>query len=505
MMNTPAQTTRVDLLRTDILAAFQRSLSAESIDAARRCSARLPGVLSHRALHDQRIFVAYGGGKDSSYMVAFVRLVQLLLFEQYGVTFRLIIATNRHAGMPLCVMENIDRVYTAIGVYTDPDVEVLLIDGDQVSSFQVDRPFSAEITARNRMDMLMTGHRCEGDARPTFCNACNLSMMHSFEVVLAYGEGVDVVITGDSSKEQRAYIAWVHQIAHRLKLPRQKRQQNACEFLQIMNEIAHYYFRDIYGAGQDLREKSMGAGQPPRTPIFFSIYQDTAYAVGEHWSFLTDFLGFEFDEMAFSFTESDCSNPAVMAHLRGLKAEHLYQCTYEMGVMEYVEFALDLMHHKDFPLHLIERMRARYSTPGAIQAMRTRLERHTREVLDLNEEQLVCMLYSPFVENGKNLARYMKREQQDLSGSIEAIHRLLAGSQEPESAAECWLAQRLGEISHLDPGHLRHMYRAKFSPRAGAAADDPISIILARDPHKKSIQTLHHPDGPAVAEVISGR
>jgi hypothetical protein len=27
---------------------------------------------------------------------------------------------------------------------------------------------------------------------------------------------------------------------------------------------------------------------------------------------------------AFSFTESDCANPTLMAHLRGLKCERLY-------------------------------------------------------------------------------------------------------------------------------------------------------------------------------------
>jgi len=52
--------------------------------------------------------VAYGGGKDSSYTLAFVRAMQLILFRVHGSTFQLRVATNRHAGMPRAVLENVD-------------------------------------------------------------------------------------------------------------------------------------------------------------------------------------------------------------------------------------------------------------------------------------------------------------------------------------------------------------------------------------------------------------
>jgi hypothetical protein len=68
---------------------------------------------------------------------------------------------------------------------------------------------------------------------------------------------------------------------------------------------------------------------------------------------LTGFLGFRFDDLAFSFTESDCGNPALMAHLRGLKAERLFRRSYDEGMAEYIAFALDLMRRKDFPPQLV--------------------------------------------------------------------------------------------------------------------------------------------------------
>jgi hypothetical protein len=145
-----------------------------------RCGIRLLQTFPPDAIHNNKVFVAYGGGKDSSYMVAFVRLMQILIFRQYETTFQLRVVTNRHSGMPKSVMENIDRAYKSLGLYEDPDVELLLIDGDAIQPFDLAAPYPASLRERSRLDILMTGHRCEGEARPTFCNACNLSMVHSF-------------------------------------------------------------------------------------------------------------------------------------------------------------------------------------------------------------------------------------------------------------------------------------------------------------------------------------
>ncbi len=502
-----APTSNIRLLRNQVLDTITRFLSDRIIDDAHRCAERLRTVLPQAALQENRVFVAYGGGKDSSYMVAFVRLIQLLLFNTCGTTFQLVIATNRHIGMPFSVMENIDRTYTALAAYDDPNIELLLIDGEEVGPFALHQPRRAEEIAKNRLDILMTGHRCEGNARPTFCNACNLSMVNSFGIAAQYGEGIDVVITGDSRKEQRAYVAWVNHIAAKFGLPRQANQQSFHTFLQTMSGIAQYYFQDIYGAQDEQQQHRIILDGLMRDPVFFSIYQDTDYKAGEHWELLTDFLGFQFDELAFSFTESDCANPALMAHLRGLKAEHLHERTYAAGVTEYTHFAVGLMQKKDFPHHLIEIMQGRYSTPATIQTMRTKLDAHAQTTLDLSEEQLVCMLYSPFVESGKNLATYLLKEQPALYERLEVIHRLLSlpASQDTETAEQRDLAQHLTTISHLDLGYLRTLYTMKFSPYAKNGEENPISTILRGDPHKEAIQTMHSAHGPVVTEVISGR
>lgn len=206
----------VAALRARTFAALRSVMSPTEWSAAAGCSRRLQRELGPERAAGSTVLVAFGGGKDSAYTITFVRAMQLLLLNETGSAFRLRVATNRHAGMPCAVMENIDRAYRALGITHDPDVESLLIDGDSIGPFDVAAPLPPDVIQRNRGDILMAGHRTNGDGRPTFCNACNLSVANAFGLAASHDGGVDVIITGDSPAEQRAYRAWIRGLAQRV-------------------------------------------------------------------------------------------------------------------------------------------------------------------------------------------------------------------------------------------------------------------------------------------------
>jgi hypothetical protein len=507
--------------REQAFSALRAALPPANMEAALRCSVRLKDALPHAGRLDRNlVLVAYGGGKDSSYTLAFVRAMQLILFRGYGTTFRLRVATNRHAGMPRAVLENVEREYRALRLTDDPDCELLLIDGNEVTPFDVDAPQRPEVVRRNRLDILMTGHRTFADGRPTFCNACNLSVLNSFGVAAAYAGGADVIITGDSRQEQRQYVAWVSRLSRRLAPAARPAGGNGTppatggnglgRLLSHLDRIGQSYFAGIHGpdSAQALAERRVIAAVPEHLR-FFSIYSDTAYDAGDHMELLTGFLGFRFDDLAFSFTESDCGNPALMAHLRGLKCERVYQRSYAEGMAEYAGFALDLMRKKDFPPELIAQMRERYSGPDAIARMRRAASDYATATFGLTETQLVCMVYSPFAEKGAGLEEFLQREHPALAG--RPVHALLAG-ESGEPGDDPALAGELERISGLELPQLRVLYRGPLRRAARAGADgighagaDVIDTVLAGDPHKAVIPTRHAPDGPAVLELISGR
>ncbi|WP_412538233.1 hypothetical protein R8Z50_20480 [Longispora sp. K20-0274] len=493
-----------DDLRRECFEQLRSFMSTANMDGALTCAVKLRETLPHRDdLRANLVLIAYGGGKDSSYMLAFVRLMQLLLHRVHGSTFRIRSVTNRHAGMPRAVMDNIDRVYRALGLFDDPDCELLLIDGDEVSPFDAELPQRPHVIERNRLDILMTGHRTFADGRPTFCNSCNLSMVNAFGLAAGYQGGVDIIITGDSREEQRAYFLWVKRLAARFGLATAGVGQGGFgSFLSTTNDIAKAYFSDIFGpdAHDTIAERKVAADVSDRMR-FFSIYGDTEYSAKEHWDLLTDFLKFEFDDLAFSFTESDCANPALMAHLRGLKSERLFGRGYGAGIAEYVEFAATLMGKKDFPEHLVEVMRDRYSGAESVTRMRTMIDRYAADAYGLTTDQLICMVFSPFSGAGTGLADYLTREQPRLVPRLADIHALLAGTGDDDA-----LAAELRAVSGLELHHLRVLYAAPAAgTRVSADATDLIGAILDGDPHKEVIRTRHAPEGAVVLELLSGR
>ncbi|MFL6163245.1 MAG: PqqD family protein [Jatrophihabitantaceae bacterium] len=493
--------TGVRAMREQAFGELAAAMPAANLDAAARCGERLRAALPHQDKLDRNlVMVAYGGGKDSAYTLAFVRAMQLILYRSVGSTFRLRVATNRHAGMPRAVLENIDREYRALRLPADEACELLLIDGDEVSEFDVDSPQRPHIVRRNRVDILMTGHRTFGDGRPTFCNACNLSVVNALGLAAGYGAGADLIITGDSKQEQRQYTLWVGRLARQLVPDRAAVGVGLGRFLSTVDNIAQTYFADIHGEQAAIAERRVRHDVPERLR-FFSIYSDTEYASGDHMELLTGFLGFEFDDIAFSFTESDCGNPALMAHLRGLKCERVYQRPYAEGMREYVDFAVGLMRSKDFPDQLIEQVQARYASPAALAEMRQAAEVYAQQTFGLTEAQLVCLVYSPFAEKGAGLAGFLRREHPRLADSLEEIQLLLADQlpDAPELVAE------LERISGLSMAQLRLLYRSSLTGRRAGERAGIIDALLADDPHKAVIQTRHSSDGPATAEQISGR
>jgi hypothetical protein len=498
-------------LRDLVYQKLAAAMPPDNLEAARQCSARLRAALPHPGqLERNLVLVAFGGGKDSAYTLAFVRAMQLILFRGHGATFRIRVATSRHAGMPRAVLENIDREYQALGLYADPGCEMLLIDGNEVTPFDVAAPQREHVVQRNRLDILMTGHRTFADGRPTFCNACNLSVLDNFGLAAAYGDGADVIITGDSQREQREYALWVGRLARRLGAPRKADGAVGLQrFMSQLDAIAQVYFTDIHGADapERIAERRVTTQVPERLR-FFSIYSDTQYAAADHMQLLTDFLGFEFNDLAFNFTESDCGNPALMAHLRGLKCERVYQRSYAEGISEYVDFALGLMGKKDFPAELIEQMRARYEGPGAVPRMRDAAESYAQETFGLTEEHLVCMVYSPFAEGGAGLGEFLRREHPALAGRATDIHTLLAGEPGAGGAGGPGDAQRLAgdlqRISGLELAQLRLLHGSSVRrPRDGGT--QVIDLVLEGDPHKAVIRTRHSQNGPDTLEQISGR
>ncbi|MCK0545607.1 hypothetical protein JTE78_23355 [Pseudomonas syringae pv. aptata] len=448
-----------------------------------------------------KVLVAFGGGKDSAYTLAFLRAAQLSIACRSPGTFNLRVANRRHAGMTPAVMDNINRTYSALFLYDDPRVEMLVIDNQYTQAFEPDLPFSSAGREQNRLDMLLGGHLSAGDARTTFCNTCYLGLAEFLGRALSWGSGVDAVVSGDSRREQRQYATWIMRLAQRTgQYSGSWGKQTLSSVLKVIDTIGQAYYHELYGEGDDSPPASRAMVLPEKSssPAFITIADLVSCKADEHWNLLTEFLDFRFDDLSFSFSESDCANPLLMAHMRGLTAQYLQARTYADGIAEYLELATSLMRRKQMPPRLIDQTLSAYAGRARIEARRELASSFAQEGFGLNETQLVCMLFSPFVDHGHGLESFLRSCHPGMLVALPDLHKALSGSTAPDQVMQ-WLV----DISGLSLKSLQSLYgkqRVNF--------DDPQSIIArirAADPDKRRIMTVDPATGQAVAEMLSGR
>lgn len=77
-------------------------LTPQDQESVRLLTTKLVNMFEHgRDIDRRRVMVAYGGGKDSTYTVGFIRTVQLYVENMLGRTFILRIATMRQPPVPI--------------------------------------------------------------------------------------------------------------------------------------------------------------------------------------------------------------------------------------------------------------------------------------------------------------------------------------------------------------------------------------------------------------------
>lgn len=448
-----------------------------------------------------KVLVPFGGGNDSAYTLAFLRAAQLSIACRSPQSFNLRIANMRHAGMTPAVMDNIHRCYSALFLHDDPRVELLVVDHQYVQLFERDLPFSQAGRDQNRSDMLLSGHLTAGDGQMTFCNSCYLGMAEFLGRAACWNDGVDAVLNGESLKEQTHYASWITHFALRTGQPDVDwKQQTFSSRLKTSDNISRAYYRQLYGEDPQTASfmaRPLGYPQKAIVPAVLSVTDLIDCRVEDHWAMLTEFLGFRYDDLAFSFSESECANPLLMAHMRGLRAQFLEEREYAHGISEYLALAKTLMRRKRMPRRLIDQAMAAYDDDEKLEARRALATHFAQDAYGLSEAQLVCLLFAPFVDAGAGLEAFLRRCHPGMLVALADLHKALSGGAAPEQVVQ-WLV----EISGLSLNGLQNLYA-----RQRDVLSNHFSIISAQadDPHLPANLPLDAGAGQCVSKATCGR
>lgn len=423
-----------------------------------------------QSLKDKNLLVMCGGGKDSEVVLTGARALQLIIKKEYGTTFNLRVGIGRQPGM-IDVYDNLEKAFNALKLKNSPpQTELFFIDGKKITPYDKNIPIPEHVTELHRNNVLINGHIFSGAGRRTFCDDCNKNLSSWITTAISYKNGADLYMTGDSRKELNAQIKTaVPEMAKKLgvKLPNGKRDKNPTQqAFALLDVVGREHSRLVHGNEKDVEARSIDYKNIPDKTRFVPFFSEVGYESKGRMDLLTKFLGFNFDSLMFSFTESDCGNPALMCHLYGLIAEHAHGAkgsTYKDGVNMYVEHATAIMEKKGIAPSLIEKMKERYKDDKNIKGMREKTEDFAERAYGFKPEHLTAMVYAPFTENGTNLKRYLnylaRSEQPDgnlLAASESKIRDMISSNGDLTSEQKS-LAQKLENLTGLTAEQMRHL------------------------------------------------
>lgn len=394
-----------------------------------------------------KVLIAHGGGEVSNYTLALLRAAQLTIAGRAPKTFHLRVATLRHAGMTQATLESLHHGYGALFFHDDPRVELLMVENQEVLPFNHQRPASSagrDVSQRNR---LMIGHLTSGDIRATLCNDTFLALGDFYQRVATWSGGVHALVSGDSARKQSQYIAWLKKNAlatGQAFAPGKPTSLNA--WFARMEEWSVACYRDLYG------EHYVGTESPGRGGHRHLAYIGIADLLDDvdvaRAPLLTDFLAHKRDPFEFHFSHPAYPNPLLMAHLQGLQAQCLRELSYERGVDGFLRQASDYLRRRHVPVALI----LEACTPQG-QLLSTA---YAQEFSGLDESQLTCLLFAPFVQHGERLEGFLRQCHPGMLVALPELHKALQG----KPAADM-LQQWLVDTSGLALPLLQHLYRKR--------------------------------------------
>lgn len=445
-----------------------------------------------------KVMIAHDGGRDSSYNLALLRAAQFSIAGRSPSTFSLRVATLGHPGLTASVMANIHRSYTALFMYEDPRVELLLIDDQEVRPFHHLLPMSESSRELRRSNILISGHLSAGDGRATFCNTCYLSHADFYQRTSRWGKSVDAIVSNDSPEAQRPYLAWtLHSVPAQVLRP-ETRLFDSHDFIARCPSSEGE-------ASQSLatQHPSPDAARVPSRwdgacrPALINLFDLIEGGRQVQSPLLQELLGFRLDEPAFHFSETDCASPLLMGHLQGLQAQYLRGLTYQYGIVEYQQLAKMDACHKQMPADPAALALSTDETEEKVQARRALAQVYVQEAFGLAQEQLVCLLFAPFLDRGKNLEAFVRGAHPGMLIALADLHQALNAQVAPPQVTQ-WLT----EVSGLPLSFLQELYLRQAVDLTEATA--LIARVRAGDPDSYRSTVRQLDSSEAVKEVSSG-
>ncbi|WP_256352435.1 hypothetical protein [Pseudomonas sp. PDM31] len=408
-----------------------------------------------RHIGDFKVLAIQTGSRDSCYRLALLRAAQLAIATRSPATFKLRIASLRLNGVTPATVDNMHRTHSALFIYDDPRVEVLMVDDREVLPFCHLTPMSDAGRESNRLNLLLVGHRRAWDEPLDLWDGGYLATGEFYGQISRWEGGVDALISGDTPRQQKYFIEGLRRAAARAGITTSEPGAADYEGLfTLLDELGSDCFQAFYGEQGQAMWRPGDKFELCRRTTCVDIHDILVSNLEERWPLMTEFLGCQVDELEAQLRDSEHVSLAISVHLHGLHAQYVQGRSYALGVAEYLQRVLVMIRRKRLPERLCQQAMAAFGSPVQLAEQRGRIAVQVQLNFGLSEAQLVCLLFSPFANNAAGLERFLRQCHPGMLVAMPDLHRALQG----EPVAE-QITQWMVDVSGLPLSMIARLYR----------------------------------------------
>lgn len=426
------------------------------------------GGMEH--IGDYKVLAIQTGARDNCYTLALLRAAQLTIATRAPATFQLRIASLRLNGTSCAAVENMHRTNSALFVYDDPRVEVLMVDDREVLPFNHLTPISDAGRESSRLNQLLIGHRREWHGGFDLWDDGYLATGEFYGQIARWDGGVDALLISDTPRQQKQFIDGLKRAATKAGLkPSHAGEAGYSGLFALLDELGSDCYQAFYTDYGQARWRPQERFETCRRTACIDIHDLLVSNLEERWPLLTEFLGFQPDEMFAQISDNEFVSPSISAHVQGLQACFVQGRNYESGVAQYLQHALVMMRRKRLPERLCEQAIEVFGNPSTLSEQRARAAAEAQKNLGLSEAQLVCLLFAPFVEKGAGLKRFLRQCHPGMLVAMPELHRAMQGHPVAEQIMQ-WMI----DVSGLPVSLIGQLYRMEGAPGSASGASEAL-------------------------------
>lgn len=419
---------------------------------------------------EYKVLTVANGTRDSCYTLALLRAAQLSIAGRAPVTFQLRVASLRLNGISPAARENTQRSYSALFLHDDPRVEVVTVDDRRVLPFDPQATISDAARESSRVNMLMVGHRRLRDQPINIWDGYYLATGEFYGQVARWRGGVDAFVCNENLRQQKLYMDGLKRAAAKVGVQIRSAGSEGFERLfDVLDELGNDCYRALYTSQGQAPWRPVEEFEECRRTSFVDIQELLVSNLDERWPLLTEFLGFQADELWIHLGDNECVSPSIAAHVRGLHACYVLGRSYESGVSEYLQRSLVLMRRRQVSERLCDQAREMFGNPVKAAERRTQAAVDAQKSLGLSEAQLVCLLFAPFNDRGASLERFLRQCHPGMLVAMPDLHRAMQGYSVPDQILQ-WMVDvsglsvsLIGKLYHMGPTPELHEPRATMT------------------------------------------